>query len=349
MGTSQPADPDVTNSVCLRVEFYGCRRGPNNLDEPNINKGVLLQYIMPYPDARVDGYRHDDSTYTGLESLGLLSGGVGVLTNGALGKLTCVNNKYHELSYLQLLGDTPSLSPTEYFGWSLCGTADPYVILLFNGTYSIVDVIARVWDGELKDLEVEDDVFKVYDQKDNLLAFDGEQVFNVSFLKIEFSYPTGALLVLLSEVRFVTESKVNLLTGSNITLLFSGSGNDTNTTTVSMTNTTNSTPMQTTTYTNLNNTDTDTGNLNENLFLITTCILSVIVILLLIIIVIMAIVLIGCCARKNTKGQEEDETKFYSGNSNGRRSEDVTMESMKSNDARVGGDNVELSESQVYL
>ena len=85
METSQPADPNVANSVCLRVEFYGCRRGPGNLNEPDINKGALLQYIMPYPDARVDGYRYDDSSYTGLESLGLLSGGVGVLTNGALG------------------------------------------------------------------------------------------------------------------------------------------------------------------------------------------------------------------------------------------------------------------------
>ena len=252
---------------------------------------------------------------------------------------------------MQLLGDTPSLSPTEYFGWSVCGTSNPYIILLFNGTYSLVDVIARVWDGEMKDLEVEDDVFKVYDQNDNLLEFDGEKVFNVSFLKIEFSYPTEAMLLLLSEVRFVTESKLNLLTGSNITLLLTGNGNDTNTTTVSMTNatTSNSTPMQTITYTAVNNTDTDKGNLSENIFLIMTCILSVIVIILLIIIVIMAIVLIGCCARKN----REDETKFYSGNSNsnGRHSEEyaVTMESIKSNDARVGGDNVELSESQVYL
>ena len=212
----------------------------------------------------------------------------------------------------------------------------------------------------MKDLEVEDGLFKVYDQKDNLLEFDGEQVFNVSFLKIEFSYPTDTMLLLLSEVRFATESKLNLLTGSNITLLLSESDNNTDITTVSMTNTTvsmtdttvgttnttSTTPMQTTTNTNLNNTGTDTGNSNENIFLITTCILSVIVIILLIIIAVMAIVLIGCCARKN---KEEDEAKFYSGNSNGRHSGDVTMESMKSNDARVGGDNVELSESQVYL
>ena len=202
----------------------------------------------------------------------------------------------------------------------------------------------------MKDLEVEDNVFKVYDQNENLLEFDGENIFNVSFLKIEFSYPTDAMLLLLSEVRFATESNLDLLTGSNITLLLSRSGNDTNTTTVSMTNTTNSTPMQTTTYTNVNNTDTNKGNLSENIFLITTCILSVIVIILLIIIVIMTIVLIGCFARKN---KEEDETKFYSGNSNsnGRRSEEntVTMESIKSNEARVGGDNVELSESQIYL
>ena len=77
---------NVTDAVCLRVEFYGCRRDRANSQEPDINRGPLLQYIMPYPDAQIDGYIHTDFSYTGALSMGLLSGGVGMLTDGSLGK-----------------------------------------------------------------------------------------------------------------------------------------------------------------------------------------------------------------------------------------------------------------------
>ncbi|KAI6660983.1 hypothetical protein LOD99_13706 [Oopsacas minuta] len=353
--TSQPSDPNVTNYVCLRVEFYGCRRDLANPDEPDINNGVLLQYIMPSTDALIDGYQHEDSNYTGVESMGLLSGGVGVLADGTL-------------------GDTPLLSPEEYFGWSVCGTPNPYIILLFNNKYLIVNLITRIWRGDIEDIGAMDNAFKVYDQNDTLLEFDGENVFNVSFLKIEFSYPTDSMLLLLSEVRIVTENKLDLVTGSNLTQLLVQISNNTNTITVTMANTTIVTMANTTTVTMANTTTTvttttstntqtptpkpaasnatdDTPGSFGNIFVITTGVLSFIVIILLIIIVILAIVLICCFTSK----MQKDETKFYNNNENNsnsyglKRSDEHTMESIRSNDARVGGDNVELSESQVYL
>ena len=60
--------------------------GPGNLNPPEINMEPLLQYIMPYPDAVINGYMHKDTEYTGVDSLGLLSGGAGILTDGSIGR-----------------------------------------------------------------------------------------------------------------------------------------------------------------------------------------------------------------------------------------------------------------------
>ena len=244
-----------------------------------------------------------------------------------------------------MLGDTPLLSPEDYFGWSVCGTTNPYIIFLFNGNYSIVDLIAKLWNKDSSGLEVNYNAYKAFDQFGNELKFDGNQVFNVSFLRLEFSFPSESMLLLLSEVSIASESRENVITGTNLTQLLAQKYNDTN-------GNNNKTNISTVPISTSSMIPTGKNTTIEGLiFKITTGVLSCIVVLLLIIISVLVLVLISCY-RAN---KQSSSSQFYTGNendnnSNGREQTDgVTIDSIKSNDARVGGDNLELSESQVYL
>ena len=257
-----------------------------------------------------------------------------------------------------MLGESPLLSPEDYFGWSVCGIANPYIIFLFNGDYSVVGLIAKLWDKDSSGLEVKYNAYRAFDQLGDELKFDGEKVFNVSFLRIEFSFPMESMLLLLSEVSIASASKENVITGSNLTQLLAQKYNNTNDTN-GMSNITNVSTVSISTYTHIVNrnvtgmsTDpTTTAEANTLAYSIAVGVLCFIVAILLVIILVLILVLLSCYYSNVRKSSSETLNGHANqSNSNGnKQTDEYTIECVKSSDTRVAADDLELSESQVYL
>ena len=270
------------------------------------------------------------------------------------------------------LGITPSENPDLYLGWSICATNNPHITFLFNGQYPISDFIVKLWDNENGRI-VDYSDFMVYDQFENEIQFDGSTMFDVSYLKIVFSYPTDSRVLLLSEVSFSNASNLDVLTGSNLTELLlakyqSNSINSSPSTTTLMPSVSSTTSpkvmssVSSTTSPKVMSSSNITfqteptiipagrvGLEQETILYIVIGILGLIVVVLLLIVVVQGMMLFRCYRSSGDREPQFYPERLENDHSDGNGTNSNPMESIRSNEARVTEKPYDLSESQVYL